>query len=172
MVLAVYLPHSQALVPLTSTKIQVSSVQSLNCVQLCDPMNRSMPGLPAHHQLPGLFKLTSIELMMPSNHLILCRPLLLLPPIPPSIRVFSKESTLRIRWPKYWSFSFSISPSNDHLGLISFKMDWLNLLAVQGTLKSLLQHDNSKASKSMVALNIQTDSSAGFFFHLFLLVGG
>ena len=171
-VLAVYLPHSQALVPLTSSKIQVSSVQSLNCVQLCDPMNRSMPGLPAHHQLPGLFKLTSIELMMPSNHLILCRPLLLLPPIPPSIRVFSKESTLRIRWPKYWSFSFSISPSNDHLGLISFRMDWLNLLAVQGTLKSLLQHDNSKASKSMVALNIQTDSSAGFFFHLFLLVGG
>ena len=146
MVLAVYLPHSQALVQLTSSKIQVSSVQSLNCVQLCDPMNRSMPGLPAHHQLPGLFKLTSIELMMPSNHLILCRPLLLLPPIPPSIRVFSKESTLRIRWPKYWSFSFSISPSNDHLGLISFKMDWLNLLAVQGTLKSLLQHDNSKAS--------------------------
>ena len=82
---------------------------------------------------------------MRSNHLILCRPLLLLPPIPPSIRVFSNESTLRIRWPKYWSFSFNISPSNEHPGLI-FRMDWLDLLAVQGTLKSLLQHHNSKAS--------------------------
>ena len=83
---------------------------------------------------------------MPSNHLILCRPLLLLPPIPPSIRVFSDESTLHIRWPKYWSFSFSVSPSNEHSGLISFRMDWLDLLAVQGTLKSLLQHHSSKAS--------------------------
>ena len=83
---------------------------------------------------------------MPSNRLILCRPLLLLPPIPPSVRVFSNESTLRMRWPKYWSFSFSISPSNEHLGLISFTMDWLDLLIVQGTLKSLLQHRNSKAS--------------------------
>ena len=83
---------------------------------------------------------------MPSNHLILCRPLLLLPPIPPSIKVFSSESTLRIRWPKYWSFSFSISPSNEHPGLISFRMNWLDLLAVQGTLKSLLQHHSSKAS--------------------------
>ena len=83
---------------------------------------------------------------MPSSHLILCRPLLLLSPIPPSIRVFSNESTLRIRWPKYWSFSFSISPSNEHPGLISFRMDWLDLLAVQGTLKSLFQHHTSKAS--------------------------
>ena len=83
---------------------------------------------------------------MPSSHLILCRPLLLLPPIPPSIRVFSNESTLRMRWPKYWSFSFSISPSNEHLGLISFRMDWLDLLAVQGTPKSLLQHHSSKVS--------------------------
>ena len=83
---------------------------------------------------------------MPSSHLILCRPLLLLPPIPPSIRVFSNDSTLRMRWPKYWSFSFSISPSNEHLGLISFRMDWLDRLAVQGTLKSLLQHHSSKAS--------------------------
>ena len=83
---------------------------------------------------------------MPSNHLILCRPLFLLPPIPSSIRVFSNESTLRMRWPKYWSFSFSISPSNQHPGLISFRMDWLDLLAVQGTLKSLLQHHSSKAS--------------------------
>src|SRR5574341_581405 len=83
---------------------------------------------------------------MPSSHLILCRPLLLLPPIPPSIRVFSNESTLHMRWPKYWSFSFNISPSKGHPGLISFRMDWLDLLAVQGTLKSLLQHHSSKAS--------------------------
>ena len=87
-----------------------------------------------------------IELVMPSSHLILCRPLLLLCPIPPSIRVFSNESTLRIRWPKYWSFSFSISPSNEQPGLISFRMDWLDLSAVQGTLKSLLQHHSSKES--------------------------
>ena len=91
-------------------------------------------------------RLTSIESVMPSSHLIVCRPLLLLPPIPPSIRVFSNESTLRMRWPKYWSFSFNISPTSEHPGLISFRMDWLNLLAVQGTLKSLLQHHNSKAS--------------------------
>ena len=88
----------------------------------------------------------SIESVMPSSHIILCGPLLLLPPIPPSIRVFSSESTLRMRWPKYWSFSFSISPSNEHPGLISFRMDWLDLLAFQGTLKSLLQHHSSKAS--------------------------
>ena len=88
----------------------------------------------------------SIELVMPSSYLILCRPLLLLPPIPPSIRVFSNESTLHMRWPKYWNFSFSISPSKEHPGLISFRMDWLDLLAVQGTLKSLLQHHSSKAS--------------------------
>ena len=94
----------------------------------------------------SLSKLMSIELVMPSNNLILCHPLLLLPPIPPSIRVFSKESPLRIRWAKYWSFSFSISPSNEYSGLISFRMDWLDLLAVQGTLKSLLQHHSSKAS--------------------------
>ena len=91
-------------------------------------------------------RLTSVELVMPSSHLILCRPLLLLPPIPPSIRVFSNESTLCMRWPKYWSFSFSISSSNDHPGLISLRMDWLDHLAVQGTLKSLLQHHSSKAS--------------------------
>ena len=88
----------------------------------------------------------SIELVMPSSHLILSCPLLLLPPIPPSIRVFSNESTLPMRWPKYWSFSFSITPSNEHPGMISFRMDWLDLLAVQGTLKSLLQHHSSKAS--------------------------
>ena len=88
----------------------------------------------------------SIESVMPSSHLILCRSLLLMPPTPPSIRVFSNESTLHMRWPKYWSFSFGISPSKEHLGLISFRMDWLDLLAVQGTLKSLLQHHSSKAS--------------------------
>ena len=91
-------------------------------------------------------KLMSIESVVPASHLILCRPLLLLPPIPPSIRVFSNELTLCMRWPKYWSFSFSISPSNEHPGLISFRMAWLDLLAVQGTLKSLLQHHSSKAS--------------------------
>ena len=94
----------------------------------------------------SLPKPMSVESVMPSNHLILCLPLLLLPPIPPSIRVFSSESALRIRWPKYWSFSFNISPSNEHPGLVSFRMDWLDLLAVQGTLKSLLQHHSSKAS--------------------------
>ena len=91
-------------------------------------------------------KLTSIESVMPSSHLILCHPLFVLPPIPPSIRVFSNESTLCMRWPKYWSFSFSISPSNEHPRLISFRMDWLDLLALRGTLKSLLQHHSSKAS--------------------------
>ena len=109
-------------------------------------MNCSTPGLPVHHQLRSSSKLMSVESVMPSSHLILCRPLFLLPPIPPSIRVFSNESTLCMRWPKYWSFSFSIIPSNEHPGLISFRMDWLDLLAVQGTLKSLLQHDSSKAS--------------------------
>ena len=104
-------------------------------------MDCSMPGLPVHHQLPE-----SIELVMSSNHLILRHPLLLLPSIFPSIRVFSNESVLRIRWSKFWSFSFSISPSNEYSGLISFRMDWLNVLAVQGTLKSLLKHHSSKAS--------------------------
>ena len=102
---------------------------------------------PCPSPTPGVYSnFMSIELVMPSNHLILCRPLLLLPPIPPSIRVFSNESTLRMRWPKYWSFSFSIIPSKEIPGLISFRMDWLALLAVQGTLKSLLQHHSSKAS--------------------------
>ena len=109
-------------------------------------MNCSTSGLPVHHQLPELTQTQSIESVMPSSYIILCRPLLLLPPIPPSIRVFSNESTLHMRQPKYWSFSFSISPSNEHPGLISFRMDWLDLLAVQGTLKSLLQHYSSKAS--------------------------
>ena len=119
--------------------VQFSSVAQ-SCLTLCDPTNCSTPGLPVRHQLRGSLKLTSIESVMPSSHLILCRPLLLLPPIPPSIRVFSNESTLPMRWPKYWSFSFSIIPSKEIPGLISFRMDWLDLLAVQGTLKSLLQH--------------------------------
>ena len=109
-------------------------------------MNRSTPSLPVHHQLPEFTKLISIESVMSSNHLIPCRPLLFLPSIFPSIRVFSNESALRITWPKYWGFSFYISPSNEHPGLISFRMDWLDLLTVQGTLKSLLQHHSSKAS--------------------------
>ena len=105
-----------------------------------------MPGFPVHHQLPGLAQTYVLEMVMPSNHLILYCPLLLWPSIFPSIRVFSNESVIRIRWSKYWSFSFSISPSNECSGLISFRMDWLDLLAVQGTLKSLLQHHSSKAS--------------------------
>ena len=110
------------------------------CLTLCNPMDCSTPGLAVYHQL------MSIKSVIPSNHLILCHSLLLLPSIFPSIRVFSSESILCIRWPKYWSFSFNISPSNEYSGLISFRMDWVDLLAVQGTLKSLLQHHSSKAS--------------------------
>ena len=108
-------------------------------------MDCSVPGFPVHHQLPSLLKLMSIESVMPSTHLILYH-LLLLPSIFPSIRVWSNESVLHIKWPKYWSFSFNISPSNEYLGLISFRIDWFDLLEVQGTLKSLLQHYSSKAS--------------------------
>ena len=108
-------------------------------------MNNTTPGLPVHHQLLEFTQITFFESAMPSNHLILCRPLLLLPSIFPNIRVFSNESALRISWPKYWSFSFNISPSKEHSGLISFRMDRLDLLAVQGTLKHLLQHHSSKA---------------------------
>ena len=115
------------------------------CPTLCDSTNHSTPGLPVRHRLPEPTQPTSIESVMPSSHLILCRPRLL-PSIFTSIRVFSNESALRIRWPNYWSFSFSISPSNEHPGLISFRMDSLDLLAVQWTLKSLLQHHSSKAS--------------------------
>ena len=116
-----------------STCCRISSVQSLSCVQLF--VNCSTPGLPVHHQLPEFTQTHVHRVVMPSSHLILCRPLLFLPPIPPSIRVFSNESALRMRWPKYWSFSFSISPSNEHPRLVSFRMDWLDLLAVQGTLQ-------------------------------------
>ena len=115
--------------------VQFSSVAQ-SCLTLCDPMNRSTPGLPVITNSRSSLRLMYIESVMPSSHLILCRPLLLLPLIPPSIRVFSNESTLRMRWPKYWSFSFSITPSKEIPGLVSFRMDWLDLLAVQGTLKS------------------------------------
>ena len=124
---------------------QIRSVAQ-SCPTHCDPMNCRTPGLPVHHQLRSSLKLTSIESVMPSSHLILCCPLLLLPPVLPSIRVSSNESTVCMRWPKYWSFSFSITPSKEHPGMISFRMDWLDLFAVQGTLKSLLQHHSSKAS--------------------------
>ena len=126
-----------------SESVQFSPVAQ-SCPTLCDPMNHSTPGLPVYHQLLEFTKPMSIESVMPSNYLILCRPLLLLPSIFPSIRVFSNESALPIKWPKYWSFSFSIRPSNEYSGLISFKMDWLDLLAVQGTLKSFLQHHSQK----------------------------
>ena len=126
--------------------VQFSSVQSLSHVWLF-----VTPWIAARQASLSItnsnsFKLASIESVMPSSHLILCRPLLLLPPIPLCIRIFSSKSTLRMRWPKYWNFSLSISPSNEHPGLISFRMDWLDLLAVQGTLKSLLKHHSSKAS--------------------------
>ena len=127
--------------------IKMCSVQSLSRVRLF-----ATPWIVAHQASLSItnsrssLRLMSIESVMPSSHLILCRPLLLLPPIPPNIRVFSNESTLRMRWPKYWSFSFSISPSKEHPRLISFIMEWLNLLAVQGALRNLLQHHSSKAS--------------------------
>ena len=133
------------MIPRKKVKLQFSSVAQ-SCPTLYDPMDCSMPGLPVHHQLRSLLKLMSIEPVMPSNHLVLCRPLLLLPSIFPSIKVFSNESVLHIRGPKYWSFSFSISPSNEYSRLISFWMDWLDLLAVQGILTSLLQHHSSKAA--------------------------
>ena len=127
-------------------KYQFSSVQ-FSCVRLfVIPWIAALQASLSITNSQSLLKLMSIESVMPSNHLILCRPLLLLPQTPPSIRVFSKESTLRMKWPKYWSFSFSISPSNEHPGLISFRMDWLDVLAVQRTLKSLPQHHSLKAS--------------------------
>ena len=126
---------------------QFSSVQSLSHIQLfVTPWTAAHQASLSIINSHSLLKLMSIESVMPSSHLILCHPFLLLPPIPPSIRVFSNASTIRMGWPKYWSFSFSISPSNEHPGLISFRMDWLDLLAVQGTLKGLLQHHSSKAS--------------------------
>ena len=132
------------LVDIIPSVVQISSVQSLSRVQLfATPWIAARQASLSIINSRSLPKPMSIELVMLSSHLILCHPLLLLPPILLSIRVFSNESTLRIRWPKYWNFSFSISPSNEHPGLISFGMDWLDLLAVQGTLKSLLQHHSS-----------------------------
>ena len=128
-----------------SDSVQFSSVAQ-SCPTLCHPMNRAPQASLSITNSWSPPKPMSIESVMPSNHLILCHSLLLLPSIFPNIRVFSNESALRIRWPKDWSFSFNISPSNEHLGLISFRMDWLDLLSVQGTLKSLLQHHSSKAS--------------------------
>ena len=127
-------------------KVKSESEVAQMCPTLCDCMDCSTPGLPVHHNSQSLPRPMSIESAMPSNYLILCRPLLLLPSIFPSIRVFSKESALHIRWPKYWSFSFSISPSNEHSGLITSRIDWFDFLAVQRNLKSLLQHHSSKAS--------------------------
>ena len=129
-------------------------------------MNRSMLGLPVHHQLPEFTQLMSTESVMPSNNLIICHPLFLLPSIFPNIRVLSNESALHIRWPKYWSFSFNISPSNEHPGLISFRMNWLNLLAVQGTLKSLLQHHSSKASILLCSAFLRVQ-----FSHPYMTIG-
>ena len=124
-----------------------SSVQSLSCVWLfAIPWTAALQASLSITKSQSMLQLMSIKSVMPSNHLILYRPLLLPPSIFPSIRVFSNEPVLQIRWPKYWSFSFSISPSNEYWGLISFRMDWLDLLAIQGTLKSLLQHHSSKAS--------------------------
>ena len=144
-ILPIQVPKNRRLCP--SNSVQFSSFQSLSRVRLF-----VTPWIAAHQaslsitNSQSLLKLMSIESVMPSSHLILCRPLLFLPAIPPSIRVFFNESTLHMRWPKDWSFSFNISPSNEHPGLISIRMDWLDLLAVQGTLKSLLQHHSSKAS--------------------------
>ena len=136
-------------IAILSARVEVcsSSVQMLNRVRLLAiPWTAARQASLSLTNSQSLLKLVSTESVMPSNHLILCHPLLLSPSIFPSIRVFSNESALHIRWPKYWSFSFNISPSNEHSGLISFRMDWYDLLAVQGTLKSLLQHHSSKAS--------------------------
>ena len=132
---------------LRNHQVSIESVQSLSHVQFfATPWTSARQASLSTSNSQSLLKLMSIESVMPSNHLILCHPLLLPPSILPSIRVFSSESVLHIRWPKYWSFSFSISPSNEYSGLISFRMDWLGLLAVQGTFKNLLQHHSSKAS--------------------------
>ena len=146
----------------------VQSFQSLSCVQLfATPWTAARQASLSITSFRSLLKLMSIELVMPSNCLILCHPLLLPLSIFPSIRVFSNESTLRIKWPKYWGFSFNISLSNEHSGLISFRMDWLDLLAVQGTLKSLLQHHSSKAStlRCSAFFRVQLSHPYGLFVH-------
>ena len=130
---------------LAKSLVQFSSVTH-SCPTLCNPWTAARQASPSITNSRSLLKLMSIESVMPSNRLILCHPFLLLPSVFPSIRVFSNESALHIRWPKYWTFGFSISPSNEYSGLISLRIDWLDLLAVQGTLKSLLQHHDSKGS--------------------------
>ena len=144
---------------------QFSSVAQ-SCPTLCNPMDCSMPGFPVHHNSRSLLKLMSIESAMPSNQPILYHLLLFLPSIFPSIRVFSNESVLHIRWPKYWSFSFFISPSNEYLRLISIRMDWFDLLAVQGTVESLLQHHSSKASVLLCSAFFRVQIS-----HLYMTTG-
>ena len=140
-------PSVQSSTIYNSQDMKATSVQSLSRVRLfATPWIAARQASLSITNSWSLLKLMPIESVMPSSHLILCHPLLLLPPIPPSVRVFFNESTLLMKWPKYWSFSFSINPSKEHRGLISFRMDWLDLLAVQGTLKSLLQHHSSKAS--------------------------
>ena len=137
--------------------VQLSSVAQ-SCLTLCDPMDCSTPGFTVHQNSRSLLRLKSIELVMPSNHLILCLPLLLPPSVFASIRVFSSESVLHIRFPKYWSFSFSISPFNEYSGVNSLRVEWLDILAVQGTLKSLLQQYSSKASILQTQLSLQSNS--------------
>ena len=152
------------LLPLTSSSVQFSSDESLSCVQLfATPWTATCQASLSITNSWNLLKLISIESVMPFKPLILCHPLLLLPSIFPSIRVFSNESVLGIWWPQYWSFSFSLSPSNEYSGLISFRIDWFDLLAVQGTLKSLLQHHSSKASILR--------PSAFFMVHFHIYVG-
>ena len=136
---------------------QFSSVAQ-SCLTLCDPMNRTCQASLSITNSQSPPKPMFIELVMPSNHLILCHPLLLLPSIFPSIRFFSNESALHIRWPKYWNFSFNISPSNEHPGLISFRIDWLDLLAVQGTVKSLLWYHSLKVQFFSTQLSLQSNS--------------
>ena len=130
------------------------SLVAQSCLTLCDPMDCSTSGHPVHHQLPEFTQTMFIESVMPFNHLILCHPLLLPSSVFASIRVFSNESTLCIRWPEYWSFNFSLCSSSEYSGLISFRMDWLDLLAVQGILKSILQHHSSKASIHQCSLSL------------------
>ena len=144
--------------------VQFSSVTQL-CPTLCDPMDCSMPGFPVNHQLQSLLKLMSVESVMPSNHLILYIPLILLPSIFLSIMVFTNQLALCIRCPKYWSFSFSIIPSNKYSGVISFRIDWFDFFAVQGTLKSLLQHHSSKSS----FYSVQTSLWSSSLIHTWLL---
>ena len=149
--------YTQKCTHTTEYPVQFNSVAQ-SCPTLCDPMNRSTPGLPVHHQLPVYSNSCPSSWWCHPTILSSVVPFSSCPPIPPSIRVFSNESSLCMRWPKYWSFSFRVSPSNEHPGLISFRMDWLNLLAVQGTLKSLLQHHSSKHQFFGTQLSPQSNS--------------